>query len=204
MSIRILSQYSLSFTEAEDCACQGPWLVGHYGRYQMPAVTERIMEGSCDKCQVWWSSPRPQLPAGISTQPGTEISSCCFHTVKSHMLRVCCVWDCRWRRWRRGLEELQALAAPVWAAALPLSGSLVAQFAAAVAQPWEAEPAPLCPPTAAVRGVVMCRAAAGRSSVPEQCVSWLLAPRAVPLESQPRQHCLALLSLEGRRSQNSP
>lgn len=33
---------------------------------------------------------------------------------------VCCIWHCRWRRWSRGLKELQALAAPLWAAALAL------------------------------------------------------------------------------------
>lgn len=108
---------------------------------------------------------------------------------------VCCIWHCRWRRWSRGLKELQALAAPLWAAALALHCTTVSSHRE---QPWEAEPAPLCPPTAAAPvGEVMCRDASGKL---QECSTWavsewLLAPCAAPLESQLRQHCQHCCSL---------
>lgn len=140
------------------------------------------------------------LLPGISTQPGTDISLLFLYCEEPHAW-VYCIWDCRWRRWSRGLKELQALAAPLWAAALHLSGglalyhsfqlqwkgheelSLLSSVLPRLHQPW-------------VRWHVGMLLAGSRSPSPGQCAGWLLAPCAAPLESQLGQHRLPLLSLK--------
>lgn len=141
-----------------------------------------------------------QLPPGISTQPGTEISLLFPYCEEPHAW-VCCICGCRWRRWSRGLKELQTLAAPLWAAALPLRGGLALYYSFQLQ--WNShEKLSLLPSVLPllhqpwVRWDVGMLLAGSRSPAPGQCAGCLLAPCAAPLQCQLRQHCLPLLSLK--------
>lgn len=121
---------------------------------------------------------------------------------------VCCIWHCRWRRWSRGLKELQALAAPLWATALPLSGGLALyrsfqpQFPALRSRACS----PLSSHCCSTRGwgdVQGCFWQAPGAQY-QGSVRLALGSMCCPT-GKPAQAALpALLWLEGRRSQNSP
>lgn len=149
----------LSSTEAEESAHHWPWLVGHYSRYQRPAATKKMMEGSYHECQAWWIRPHPI--SAVSRHFNT-IRYRSF-TVVSILQRTTHLWQL-WGMLRVGLQakkktrqekqlkELQLFAASLWAAALPSSGSS-APYGRYQPHPiaqqnshGEAEPAPLRPP----------------------------------------------------------
>lgn len=77
---------SLSSTEAEECAHHWPWLVGHYSRYQRPAATKKMMEGSYHECQVWWSSPHPIYLSCLQAFQHNQVQKfhCCSCNTEDH------------------------------------------------------------------------------------------------------------------------
>lgn len=215
----------LSSTEAEESAHHWPWLVGHYSRYQRPAATKKMMEGSYRECQVWWIRPHPIISAVSRHFNTTRYQS---FTVVPILQRTTHLWQI-WCMLRAGLQakkktrqeeqlkELQLFAASLWAAALPSSGSF-APYGRYQPHPiaqqnthGEAEPAPLRPPAILAAACAMPMgevawwdpAGGSRSWGPGQGGVSLLAPGTMPLESQLRQCCLALLSLEGKRSRDN-
>lgn len=142
------------------------------------------MEGSYDECQVWWSSPHPISAASGGFDPAryrnSTVVPILWRTTRLRQHWVCCVWDCRWRKWvAEGTSgpcssHLSSCFTREW---WPCT---VPQFPAtsyrAVEQPWEAELAPLHPPTAATPvGEVMCGNAAGRLQEPTTRTVWRLA-----------------------------
>lgn len=154
-----------------------------------------------------------QLPLGVSTQPDTEIPQLFPYCGEPHTWgNIECAVSGTAGEENEWLKELQALAAPIWAAALPLSGGLALyhSFQPHPIGQWNShEKLSLLPSILPLLQPPWVRWCGGmlltgsRSALPGQCGGWLLAPCATPLESQLGRHCLALLSLEGRKPQNS-
>lgn len=66
---------SLFSTEAEEFTHHWSQLVGHYSRYQRPAATKKMMEGTYTSVNYGEVAHiLSQMPPGISTQPDTEVS----------------------------------------------------------------------------------------------------------------------------------
>lgn len=204
----------LSSTEAEESAHHWPWLVGRYSRYQRPAATKKIMEGSYRECQVWWIRPHPT--SAVSRYQSFTVVPILQRT--THLWQLWCMLRAglqakKKTRQEEQLKELQLFAASLWAAALPSSGSF-APYGRYQPHPiaqqnrhGEAEPAPLRPPAilAAACAMPMGEVAwwdpAGRLKEPRTRARWGLA--IGPMYYAIGKPAQAVLSLEGRRSRDN-
>lgn len=167
------------------------------------------MEGSYDKCQVWWSSAHPlsAVSRDFSTARYRNFPVV-PHTVKNHMLECAASGTAGegdevegWRNFRP-LQPCSEQLLYTWVVALHCP--TVSSCSGTTMRNWACSP---CPPTAATPvDEVTCGNAAGRLQEPRARAECRLALGSICCPTgKPAQAALpGTAATEGRRSQNSP